>query len=511
MGTNTANPLQDLYILYSNIEEAAEDFNANFASKFGQPSNYILPDVSHLSDWNITISPENVLKELLRLKKKSPGHDLIPNLLYRSAAYFIAEPICHVFNLSILNTEVPAYFKIGHISPLPKTSHPGKNDLRPITLLPVLNKLLERLVLASLKETFILHFGPNQYGYRPHSSTTCALIAMHDQATSLLDQPDVGGVQIVSYDYSRAFDTIKHDLIIERLISCSFPRQFILWTKSYLLHRLQQVRIGNQTSTPLPVISGVPQGSVLGPFYFNLVVGSHTVKSTKTSCYKYADDTNLIFPLYKNCVNDYILQEHEHLLAWSMDNNLILNAAKSKMIIIITKENTAPVHINDVQVVDCMKILGVYFNNRLSWDDHISYIIKSCNRKMYSLRVLRSVLSEDELHKVYSSFIRPVLEYASPVFVSLNIFLSNSCNRLQKRAHSIICSTIDCSRFVTVTNRRHTLSKRLFCSISDNPDHILYSRLPPLLCRSDRRIMPFCSTSRRLNSFFPFCVAHNLY
>ena len=148
------------------------------------------------------------------------------------------------------------------------------SDIRPISLLPFPAKLLEKLVVESLKGKFIDCFGRQQFGFRPNSSTQCALVSLHEHLTQYLDDSSTDGAMLISYDMSKAFDTITRDVILQRLIACKFPQQFMHWIRSYLAHRKQFVRIGCSTSSTSMVTSGVPQGSVLGPYLFAFTVSS---------------------------------------------------------------------------------------------------------------------------------------------------------------------------------------------------------------------------------------------
>ena len=137
--------------------------------------------------------------------------------------------------------------------------------MRPIALLPLPSKILERIVLKSLDSLFIASLGHEQYGARPHSSTICAIISLMHFAFLTLEQSNVSGLQVLAYDYSKAFDILPHDLILRQLEAQNFPPEFVKWTCDYLRERYQAVRIAATISNDLPATSGVPQGSVLGP------------------------------------------------------------------------------------------------------------------------------------------------------------------------------------------------------------------------------------------------------
>ena len=265
---------------------------------------------------------------------KSCGPDGIPTRLYKSCAHLLAEPLCHIFNYSIESTIFPDAFKLGFVTPIPKCQNATINDLRPITLLPVPSKILEKLVLNSLKPCLLNLYVDDQFGFHPKSSTATALISLHDKVTRLLDQDNVDAVQIISYDFERAFDKLGHHIVLQSLIDGMLPKTFILWIESYLSNRLQQTKIGCATSEVTKVPSGVPQGSVLGPVLFAVALGSLQIDDNASMLSKFADDTNCVFPLYKNQANEHVQESHSQILQWS---EMSLNNKKLKTLIISKK------------------------------------------------------------------------------------------------------------------------------------------------------------------------------
>ena len=457
-------------------------------------------NVNGTSGWYPQINPFRVWDLLKRMSSKKASADL-PTLLYKRSAVILAEPLSRLFTQSVQECKVPSCWKIASVSPIPKTKTPNVNDHRPISLVPLPAKLLETLVLQSMKQEFLQHFGERQFGFRPKSSTKCALISLHEHLTQNLDDIQTDGALIVTYDYTKAFDRLRGDLILDRLAKCNFPLEFLKWLKDYLSNRYQYVRIGNVCSDKVLVTSGVPQGSVLGPYLFAVTTGSFSPKGKDCHLTKYTDDTTICFPIHKSPQNHHIVAEHENLLTWSSKMDLKINAAKCKSLLIRKTSNCERVSLPGVCGVDSLTILGVVFNYRGSWSSHISKVIKAASQRFYPLRILRPSLTNSDMKIVYYGIIRSLLEYCAPLFIGISISDSKRLDRIQHRFHRLLCGNVcpeECLQ--RLDSRRSELALRLFKAAMAK-DHILHSYLP-MRSRSGRFILPSRRTVRRGKSFF---------
>ena len=439
---------------------------------------------------------------------KVMGCDLIPPILYKEAADLIAEPLAHIYSLSVSQQRFPKQWKVSHVCPIPKSSPLDVNKLRPIALLPLPSKILEKLVLRSVHSHFIDRLEMDQFGSRPKSSTTCAIISMMHCVLANLESSNTSGVQLITYDYSKAFDVLSHGLIMKRLKEENFPSQFIFWIEDNLANRFQAVRIGSAVSTQLKVTSGVPQGSVLGPLLFCLVVAGLKTSSNNAHLIKYVDDTTLCVPLFKESPNDHVTNEHLNILKWSSDNGFDINLEKCKSICFHKSKSGRAVQLPGVSAVNRIKFLGVTINDKLNWKCHIEEICSLASKRVYGLRVLKKInVSTENLVLVYNAIIRSVLEYASPSLGDLPSLLSKKLEKVQRRCHRFICglnpgSECECGMFEPLNSRRNTAVLKLFKKATDN-DHVLHSILPNRSTRSCRFTQPPCSTTRFRSSFVP--------
>ena len=178
-----------------------------------------------------------------------------------------------MINLSILHCQFPSQWKVAKIIPLhKKDDHLNPKNYRPVAILPVLSKILERVVFFQISQYMesngLLH--PNHHGFRSSHSTSTCIIQMYDKWLEALENQMFTGVCFL--DLSAAFDTVDHSLLVQKLVHYGFDQQSQNWIKSYLTKRYQSVYIEGKQSDILPVQSGVPQGSILGPLFYTIFV-----------------------------------------------------------------------------------------------------------------------------------------------------------------------------------------------------------------------------------------------
>jgi hypothetical protein len=244
------------------------------------------------------ISVVDVIGSIRRLPNKSSPADPMPTSILKQVADLVSPFIARLFNLSLEAGEFPEHFKVAAITPIAKKPNIDASDVscyRPITNLSVLSKLLERVVAAQLVDylrTYNL-LPPLQSGFRPGHSTETAVLKVLTDIRHAVDRGDVAA--LVLLDLSAAFDTVDHEILLQRM-STSFGIQdtAIRWFRSYLINRKQFVRLAD-TSSLSNVISGVPQGSVLGPLLFILYTADliALIETHDLPAHLYADDTQI--------------------------------------------------------------------------------------------------------------------------------------------------------------------------------------------------------------------------
>ena len=404
----------------------------------------------------------------------------------------------------MLEKYVPHLWKRANICPIPKSSPPRLDALRPISLLATPSKILEKIVLDSIKPLFLEHIDKYQFGYLPLSSTTCALIHLLDRITAILEEDDAMGVAVLSLDYSKAFDTITHSTLINKLHLFNFPPGFIAWISSYLYNRTQRTVIGNFMSQPVPITSGVPQGSILGPYLFIFYTAEIT-DGLGSNYMKYADDTSLLAKITANIHGSEtsVRQTFDSIKEKSESANLHLNVSKSKLLICSKSSNCPTITIPGVENVSSLKLLGLTITNNIKWDTHIQDLLSKCSRRLYALRILKPICNNQQLSTVFTSLICSVLEYACPVFVSLPQKLTSDVDRFLRRCHIMIHgSDCTCDIPANYAQMRLTRAVHLFKQAEASRIHPLHNLVPAKLPRSGQYYISYCKTARRQETFF---------
>jgi hypothetical protein len=514
----------DLLKNYSSENDMANDLNKKFSEAFTEVhttqtamnQNF----ESDLTRENKYISIFDVIYELnrLNLKKANPKSNL-PIRLYKEAKTILAAPLCSIFNLSLEKNIVPKLWKLSEVIPIPKCKPVKIEQIRPITLLSVPMKILEKFILKFYKHSILQCIDSKQFGFKPKSSTTCALIDITEFVSKQLDNPKVKCVAMVAYDLSKAFDKIDHYLLIKKMVNYKLNTDLCKWISSYLHDREQRVRINSSYSEIVKVSSGVPQGSLLSPLLFSLFVADLQVQEkTSAQLTKYADDMTLLTILKNEDDLSSLKNEMSHVHIWAEKNIMQINAEKSKMLF-FTKMNTTsitlPNELFSIKSVSTLKILGITFDKKLEYKEHFKQVLKSASQRLYILRVLKNVMTKLELWNIFNSLIRSLLEYASPLFISLPKSLCSNIERILKRAHKIICGNItNCGCvLITMENRRLDLALRLFDDIYKCTNHPLSHCRLQRSKTTNRLLMPIINRNLRQNTFSIKCalIKNNIF
>ena len=398
----------------------------------------------HLEKFAVTqLDVNNILRSLD--PSKAAGGDGIPTKLLRIAADEITPCVFHLFQLSLSTSTVPTEWKQATVTPIYKNrgSRQQPGNYRPISLLTVLAKALERLVHKQLYRHLQNFLPLNQSGFRPKDNTSFQLARIVHQLSQGMDQRK--NILTCYYDLSKAFDRVWHQGLIKKLHHLGVRDVALAWIQNYLSDRYQRVRVNNSFSSWAHVPAGVPQGSVLGPLLFIAYTSDlpAAVPSPDTRCAQFADDTALTTFSETLSTAEHDLQDSVTSTAqWLSDWRLQANTEKT--VVMQTTRATLPIPIDielggvRLQTVRKHRHLGLVFTSDLRWNAHIDHVLSKSSRLLGLLFRLRSILSQHALSIIYKIFIRPVLEYASIAWSDLTNYQSARLERFQRRAAKII-------------------------------------------------------------------------
>ena len=422
------------------------------------PFNNFLPERNPQS---LFLKPTNA-NEIINITKslkasKSQGYDNINTSLLKKIIYFIADPLSHIFNQSLLQGIYPNLFKISKVTPIFKKDDPHEiSNYRPISILSSISKVLEKIVYNRLYNFLNMHniLNPNQYGFRKNHSTDLALVKIYDKITNAMaNKEHVIGVFL---DLSKAFDTLDHKLLLSKLCHYGIRGNALLWFRNYLADRKQYVSFNGQDSDILSVKCGVPQGSILGPLLFLLYINDITNTSPYLSFVLFADDTN-IFYSNKN-LNLLVTKLNEELVKvteWFKCNKLSLNIKKTHFMYFKHANShmvNPPININidnkPIEQKATSTFLGVIIDEHLTWNAHLHHVATCMSKGLGIINKLKYILPQSTLFLLYNTLILPYITYCNIVWANCGVTKLHPILLLQKRAIRL-CSGSD---FLAHTN-----------------------------------------------------------
>lgn len=447
------------------VAECAKVFNNNFAAVFTDElpldsSLTLVPPHIALPFAPITVTAHGVQCAIERLPlKTSPGPDGISAKLLKLTKHHSAYILSLIFQQSIDTGCVPDDWRSAFIIPIFKSgdsSLPG--NYRPISLTSISCKLLEHIIhkhiMIYLNDNNLLHI--NQHGFRKNLSCQSQLFELvTDLHQSLHSSLYVDAILV---DFSKAFDRVPHNRLILKLRNLQLDHKTTKWIEQFLTNRKQFVKIQNHISTSERVISGVPQGSVLGPLLFLIYINDIST-DINASIRLFADDC-IIYKEIRTPTDTIDLQSAlSKLTDWCSLWQMQINTDKTKHLkfSMTTNSQTSSYTIDNIKIdtVLTYKYLGVIFNSTLTWNDHIEYITSKALKKLGLLKRRLHLANHDTRLLAYNSLIRPSLEYASIIWHPHHVTWTNHLEAVQNKAARFILSSY--SRLQSVTKLKSTL------------------------------------------------------
>ena len=322
------------------------------------------------------------------LLNKSPGIDKITARVIKDCKIHIVDQITNLINCSLHTCTFPRAWKLAEVIPLMKNDldpEKGPNN-RPISLLPILSKLCERVAYLQIT-TFLTgrsKLSKHQSGNKKLYSTETLNILTTDYIIDQMDKKNLTAMVLI--DLSKAFDSISHDILLQKLIKFDISTSAIKWFKSYLEERFQSVGIENHLSDPKLITHGVPQGSILGPLLFSLYINDLPTIPKSANTESYVDDTKLFLSMnLKNLDNGLkeLKWDLDSVAGWCCWNKLLINPEKTKFIIFGTRQLLKNLP-DDLSISflgetlipsKSVKDLGVILDRELTFDEHINNVV----------------------------------------------------------------------------------------------------------------------------------------
>ena len=450
---------------FSDPKELANDFSDFFKQKINKIQNELqssrqhdnasfhdqTKDIPPLNDLQ-PVSEEEMKEIVLKSKSKSCSLDPIPTTLLKSCLDVLLPILCKITNLSMSSSCVPFCFKQDIVTPLLKKPSLEREDMqsyRPVSNLPYVSKLVEKVVMKRMNDHLELHnlCEPLQSAYRAHHSTETAMVKVMNDILLSIDSKKC--VLLVLLDLSAAFDTIDHTVLMQRLTtSFGITGQALDWLHSYFSNRTQSVIISGHSSSPVPLTTGVPQGSVAGPALFprySQPIAS-LVRKHDVELHLYADDTRL----YIGCnINDSLETKAqlekciEEVRMWMSANLLKLNDSKTEFMVLGSRftlpqvpDELKSLTVGNSQVAaqTSARNIGVVFDPQLSMEKHVAKITRICYMALRDIGKIRRYLNEDTTKQLILALVMSRLDTNNAILV--NLPSQKTLSKLQKVQNS---------------------------------------------------------------------------
>lgn len=425
--------------------EKAEILNRTFQMKGTINENPFIEDIEECfkksnPTLNKPISMAEFKKTLKNLKDKAPGFDRINNKMLKDCHEIYKEEILFILNQSLALGDVPQIWKFGLILPILKPGKKPDDDqsYRPITLLPCMGKLMGKIVQSRMEYYLETErkLSPYQYGFRPGKGTEDVLLKITDQIREAINSKQA--CCIVYIDLKGAFDRVWRNGLLYKASKVGVVGEALRWLANYLCDRTQAVAVHGHISEKVISDTGVPQGGILSPLLFNIILGD-IPKEDGIELYIFADDITLACTgantdMIQTKLQGYVDKLHE----WFQEWDFIVNPLKTKMQYFTRKRITRPILSYDSVAIESVKeqrLLGVILDAPLlTWKSHMTFLISNCTKRIGIMKSLSSPkfgASFEVLRRFYKSYIRSRITYCASSFCSASKSQLNRLNVLQ--------------------------------------------------------------------------------
>ena len=442
----TIGPLKYGDFYYNGSQKMAQILSDQYRSVFVDPKEnydqltYTRRQLTPLAD--VVMTKEMFVEAMKNIDPTSaPGPDGVSAYVYHHFAEELAQPVMNIWQQSLALGLMPEGTILAIITPIFKSidkSVPA--NYRPVALTNHLTKIFERV----LKKIIVKHMedkdlmNRTQHGFRKHHSTVTQILTYYDSILTMLEAGHA--VDSVYLDFSKAFDKVDHQILLKKVESLGITGNILAWIKMFLVNRQQQVRVEDSLSAKEWVKSGVPQGSVLGPLLFLIMMIDINNDIKNSWLGSYADDTRLWKCIHAQQDQQILQEDLNTLYVWAEQNNMLYNDNKFELITFGTNNSRIYTSPNGLPITrkESIKDLGVYVSSDGNFDTHITNAVKATQQvSAWILRTFRT-RNKEVMKTLLKSLIIPKIEYASVVWSPITQKNINLVENIQRRFTSRI-------------------------------------------------------------------------
>jgi hypothetical protein len=443
IGSHTNKALPPIFDRHKNLISSDRDkaniFNISFAKnysieRFPLPKPGFAPNV-FLS--TVNFSPTVLDRYIKQLRNSnSRGTDNFPNSLIKTV-HNLPIILSKLFTLILEKEIFPKLWKTSIISPIFKSGlRSDVNNYRGVHITPSISKIFEHIVADSIRafcKTSIV-FNYDQHAFLPGRSCETSHVSFFDYVTSQRDLQK--SIAIIYFDLSKAFDRVPHQRLLLKLTNLGIRPPLLNLIGDYLRDRTQRVRVGTEMSNEIPIISGVFQGTSLGPLLFLLYINDLSKVASNAKSFIYADDLKCVYSFTNasspQCFSE-IVEDLNFLNSWSLDWQMDFSPAKCKIMYIGPASLPRPVIFNGtpVQVCESIRDLGLNYNNKLNFGSHASIISGKALRLVGVIQRNFNILPIKV--RLYQMYVLPILEFCSSMFGLMSMEQRKKVERVQKK------------------------------------------------------------------------------
>ena len=464
----------------------------------------------------INITTEGVDKLLCGLSSnKASSPDQISPRVLKELHHEISPILCKIFKFSLSTGIVPHDWKTATIAPVYKKGPKSKpSNYRPISLTCIVSKLMEHIIVSNMMDFYDKNniLSPLQHGFRSKRSCETQLVSFTQEVFDSLDKGHQ--TDVIVMDFSKAFDKVDHHKLIHKLLSYGINTETSNWIRSFLQNRSQRVAIEGHLSRELPVLSGVPQGSVIGPCLFLSYIND-LPESIKSKARLFADDTIVYLTISSQNDAQKLQSDLHKLEIWERDWSMEFNPDKCEVLRITRKKHPVihsyTLHNIPLKPTDSAKYLGVNISKDLNWNQHINNITAKASNSLRFIKRNIKTSNKKVKEAAYTTYVRPQVEYCSVVWHPWQKHLGHKVEIVQRAAARYVCNNYDFSS--SVTNMLRELQwKTLYQRRIHNSLIFLYKIQHQLVfvehnhlvhTRNLNFLIPQSRTQFHQNSFFP--------